>query len=85
MQKPHIPVSAELANLSRQFLQQPCAENEDLLIDQLNTELQIHGYKKIKDLFVEMQCVEHNVIHILAYEGQQWIEINPTTGEVRCL
>jgi hypothetical protein len=69
-----------LASAAQQFLAEQTEEHERLILRELNTQLMAEGMDPLPDGFVEWGCVEHGVIHICAFEGQQWIQIDPETG-----
>jgi len=70
-----------LAKHASAFLMEPDGSVEEEILKRLNFVLIANGFDALPDGFVEWGCVEHGVVHVLAFYGQQWIEIDPRTGE----
>jgi hypothetical protein len=66
------------------FLNCPSEESERDVIVALNQVLRLPDYENLPDAFIEWGCLEHDLIHVCAYYGQQWIQIT-RSGVVSCL
>jgi len=80
-----ITASDVLVKIVKQFIEEPTKELDELILKFLASEMALADFEAPEDMFVEWQSTEHNVVHVGAYEGQQWIEINPVTKEIVAL
>jgi transcription-repair coupling factor (superfamily II helicase) len=80
-----ITASAKLVALATQFLAAPAAALEPAILETLNADLREADYEALDDAFIEWACIEHGIIDVFAFAGQQVIRIDPVSTEITAL
>lgn len=79
------PGEGEKEGFTKDELNEALSSLEEQILEELNKQLRSEGFIALPDGFIEWGCIEHNTIHILAFAGSQWIEIDPETGIAQTL
>lgn len=74
---PTAAASTQTVKVAAAFLKNPTVERDSELLALFRADLRAAKFAIPRDAFIEWGCVEHDVIHIFAHDGQQIIELNP--------
>lgn len=83
-----VPASPELVAACNEFLVEPTTALESRILMLLNECLAQHDFEcedEETSTVIEWGCIEHGVVDVFAYDGQQVIRIDPKTATVEAL